>query len=73
VTVRLIAPFPTDLLTPYLNSAKRVVVLENNATAQLASQIKMHAGYADKLHNILKYDGSPFLPSEVYKACKELS
>ncbi|GMK42256.1 2-oxoglutarate ferredoxin oxidoreductase subunit alpha [Paenibacillus sp. CCS19] len=73
VTIRLIAPFPTDLLTPYLNTAKRVVVLENNATAQLASQIKMHAGYADKIHNVLKYDGSPFLPSEVYKACKELS
>jgi len=73
VTIRLIAPFPTDLLTPYLNSAKRVVVLENNATAQLASQIKMHAGYADKIHNVLKYDGSPFLPSEVYKACKELN
>lgn len=73
VTVRLIAPFPTDQLTPYLNSAKRVVVLENNATAQLASQIKMHAGYADKIHSILKYDGSPFLPTEVYKACKELN
>lgn len=73
VTIRLIAPFPTDLLTPYLNSAKRVVVLENNATAQLASQIKMHAGYADKIHNVLKYDGSPFLPTEVYKACKELN
>lgn len=73
VTIRLIAPFPTEQLTPYLNSAKRVVVLENNATAQLASQIKMHAGYADKIHNILKYDGNPFLPSEVYKACKELN
>lgn len=73
VTVRQIAPFPADELTPYLSDAKRIVVLENNATAQLASQIKMHAGFADKIYNILKYDGNPFLPSEVYKACKELS
>ncbi|EFM13140.1 pyruvate flavodoxin/ferredoxin oxidoreductase domain protein [Paenibacillus curdlanolyticus YK9] len=73
VTVRLIAPFPTEQLTPYLSSAKRVVVLENNATGQLASQIKMHAGFADKIHSLLKYDGNPFLPSEVHKACKELN
>ncbi|WP_127531708.1 2-oxoacid:acceptor oxidoreductase subunit alpha [Paenibacillus kobensis] len=73
VTIRQIAPFPAEELSVYLNGAKRVVVLENNATAQLASQIKMHAGYADKIHNVLKYDGNPFLPSEVYTACKELN
>ncbi|GFN31816.1 2-oxoacid:acceptor oxidoreductase subunit alpha [Paenibacillus xylaniclasticus] len=72
VMIRQIAPFPAEELSAYLNGAKRVIVLENNATAQLASQIKMHAGYADKIHNLLKYDGNPFLPSEVYKACKEL-
>lgn len=73
VTVRLIYPFPTELFAPYAEKAKRVVVLENNATGQLASQIKLNAGYADKIRNILKYDGNPFLPSEVYKACKELN
>ncbi|MWC26489.1 2-oxoacid:acceptor oxidoreductase subunit alpha [Paenibacillus sp. MMS18-CY102] len=73
VTIRLIAPFPTEQLKPYLNNAKRIVVLENNATGQLVSQIKMHAGFAEKMHSILKYDGNPFLPSEVYKACKELN
>ena len=73
VTVRQIHPFPTDLLLPYLKSAKRIVVLENNATAQLAAQIKLHCGFADNIRSILKYDGTPFLPSEVYKACKELN
>lgn len=73
VTVRQIHPFPTDALTPYLEKAKKVVVIENNATAQLAGQIKMNAGYADKIKSLLKYDGNPFLPLEVYKACKELS
>ncbi|MFF2482572.1 2-oxoacid:acceptor oxidoreductase subunit alpha [Paenibacillus sp. NPDC058071] len=72
ITIRQIHPFPTEQLFPYLRAAKQVVVLENNATAQLAGQIKMNAGFADKIHSQLKYDGNPFLPSEVYKACKEL-
>jgi 2-oxoglutarate ferredoxin oxidoreductase subunit alpha len=73
VTVRQIHPFPTEELKPHLDSAKKVIVIENNATAQLAGQIKMNAGYADKIESLLKYDGNPFLPLEVYKACKELS
>jgi 2-oxoglutarate ferredoxin oxidoreductase subunit alpha len=72
VTVRLIHPFPTDLLVPHLAKAKRVVVVENNATAQLASLIKLNAGFADKIRSVLKYDGTPFLPKEVYQQCKEV-
>lgn len=73
ITIRQIHPFPADALKPYLEKAKKVVVIENNATAQLAGQIKMYAGYADKIESLLKYDGNPFLPLEVYKASKELS
>ncbi|WP_134700448.1 2-oxoacid:acceptor oxidoreductase subunit alpha [Ammoniphilus sp. YIM 78166] len=70
--VRLIWPFPIDELKPYLDSAKTVIVVENNATAQLANLIKLHAGMHDKIKSVLKYDGNPFLPSIVYKECKEL-
>ncbi|WP_274655239.1 2-oxoacid:acceptor oxidoreductase subunit alpha [Paenibacillus humicola] len=73
ITIRQIHPFPSDLVKSYLDGAKKVVVLENNATAQLASQIKMNVGGAEKIHSVLKYDGNPFLPTEVYKACKELN
>jgi 2-oxoglutarate ferredoxin oxidoreductase subunit alpha len=73
ITIRQIHPFPTEALTPYLQSAKRVVVIENNATAQLASQVKMNAGLGDKIKSLLKYDGNPFLPLEVYQACKGMS
>ncbi|MDB4867059.1 MAG: 2-oxoacid:acceptor oxidoreductase subunit alpha [Cohnella sp.] len=73
VTVRQMHPFPNELLEPYLKAAKKVVVLENNATGQLANLIKQNVGYHDKIENVLKYDGTPFLPSEVYKACKELN
>lgn len=71
VTVRLIHPFPAEQLLPHLQKAKTVLVVENNATAQLANQIKLHCGHADKIRNVLKYDGNPFLPSDVYRACKE--
>ncbi|WP_123040117.1 2-oxoacid:acceptor oxidoreductase subunit alpha [Cohnella candidum] len=73
VTVRQMHPFPNELLEPHLQSAKKVVVLENNATGQLANLIKQNLGYHDKIQNVVKYDGTPFLPSEVYKACKELN
>ncbi|WP_276352422.1 2-oxoacid:acceptor oxidoreductase subunit alpha [Cohnella caldifontis] len=72
VTVRQMFPFPSELLEPHLKSAKQIMVLENNATGQLANLIKQNLGYHDKIKNVLKYDGTPFLPSEVYKACKEL-
>ncbi len=73
IMVRLIHPFPTEQLKPYAEKAKKIVVVENNATAQLASQIKLNVGYAEKIRNVLKYDGTPFLPSELYHACKGLN
>lgn len=73
IMVRQMHPFPSDLLQPHLAAAKKVVVLENNATGQLANLIKMNVGSHDKIRNLLKYDGTPFLPSEIHKACKELN
>lgn len=70
--VRLVHPFPTDELLPLIKSAKKVAVIENNATGQLANIIKMNVGHAEKIVKILKYDGNPFLPHEVYTKCKEL-
>ncbi|WP_138493904.1 2-oxoacid:acceptor oxidoreductase subunit alpha [Paenibacillus pinistramenti] len=72
ITVRLMHPFPVEEIQPYLEQAKQVVVLENNATGQLAGLIKLNAGYSDKLVNMLKYDGTPFLPSEVYSKCLDV-
>ena len=70
--IRLIHPFPTDELLPLVRSAKKIAVVENNATGQLANIIKMNVGYNDKINKILKYDGNPFLPHEVHTKCKEL-
>jgi 2-oxoglutarate ferredoxin oxidoreductase subunit alpha len=68
--IRLLHPFPIAELQPLMDSAKKICVVENNATGQLANIIKMNS--CNTLENILKYDGNPFLPSEIYTQCKEL-
>ncbi|MFE8699157.1 2-oxoacid:acceptor oxidoreductase subunit alpha [Cytobacillus sp. FJAT-54145] len=70
--IRLIHPFPTDEMLPLVKSAKKVVVVENNATGQLANILKMNVGHAEKVYKHLKYDGNPFLPHEIHTKCKEL-
>lgn len=70
--VRLIHPFPSDELLPLVKSAKKIAVVENNATGQLANIMKMNIGHAEKVHKLLKYDGNPFLPHEIHTKCKEL-
>ena len=72
VHIRMIHPFPAHEILPYVKSAKKVVVIENNATGQLANLLKMNIGHADKITKLLKYDGNPFLPYEVYTKCREL-
>ncbi|KIL41468.1 2-oxoglutarate ferredoxin oxidoreductase subunit alpha [Gordoniibacillus kamchatkensis] len=73
VTVRQLHPFPAEELKPHIEKAKQVVVVEYNATAQLAQLIKLNVGHADKIRSVLKYNGNPFLPSEITKECKELT
>ncbi|MBD1373195.1 2-oxoacid:acceptor oxidoreductase subunit alpha [Hazenella sp. IB182357] len=70
--IRQIMPFPTNMLADQMKKAKKVLVVENNSTGQLTNIIKMNVGMADKITHFGKYDGNPFLPSEIYKQCKEL-
>lgn len=73
-TVRLLHPFPAADLKKQIDKAKQILVVENNATGQLADQIKLHVnGAGEKLRNLLKYDGNPFLPSDIYTECKGLN
>ncbi|HEY4532226.1 MAG TPA: 2-oxoacid:acceptor oxidoreductase subunit alpha [Kurthia sp.] len=70
--IRLIHPFPTKELQPLMANAKKVIVVENNATGQLANIMKMNMGGHDKIINLVKYDGTPFLPLELLNRVKEL-
>lgn len=72
VTVRLLHPFPAAELKQEMDKAKQVVVVENNATGQLAELIKLNIGSREKIRNVQKYDGNPFLPAEIYSECKGL-
>ncbi len=71
--IRLMHPFPAEELEPLMQKTKKVAVIEHNATGQLASIIKMNVGYGSKIKNMTKYDGTPFLPHEVYSRCKEMN
>jgi 2-oxoglutarate ferredoxin oxidoreductase subunit alpha len=33
----------------------------------------LNVGNADKIRSVLKYNGNPFLPSEIHQQCKELT
>ncbi|MFC7392620.1 2-oxoacid:acceptor oxidoreductase subunit alpha [Scopulibacillus cellulosilyticus] len=68
--IRLVHPFPVEEVKPLIEKAKRVVVVEQNATGQLAGLIKLNVGERDKISSVLKYDGNPFKPMEVYNECK---
>ena len=52
--IRLIHPFPVDEMLPLVQSAKKVIVIEQNATGQLASLIKMNLGYHHKISSHFK-------------------
>ena len=55
----------------YLKKARRVAVIEGNATGQFANLIKLHTGY-EVHHRILKYNGLQFSVEEVMDRLGEL-
>lgn len=63
-------PFPEDQVRPLLESAKRLVAVENNATGQLAHLLRAYTGIQvdDK---ILRFDGRPFSPEYVLDRLEE--
>jgi 2-oxoglutarate ferredoxin oxidoreductase subunit alpha len=65
--VRLINPFPTEEILPYLAKAKRRIGIEMNFGAQLAGIVREHTGLA-MTHFILKYNGRPMSNTELYDA-----
>ncbi|MFJ7404951.1 MULTISPECIES: 2-oxoacid:acceptor oxidoreductase subunit alpha [unclassified Lysinibacillus] len=71
--IRLIHPFPSADMAPLVEKAKKVIVVENNYTGQLANIMKMNIGGHGKIEMITKYNGTPFLPGELENRVKELT
>ena len=72
VQMRLLSPFPVCALNHYLQEAKKIVVVEHNATAQLARLSKMNAPPCPDRHSMLKYIGDIFSKEELLAKCKEV-
>ena len=70
--LRLIKPFPTKQLLPFYEKAKKVIVVEQNKTAQLTDMFRINMPDKDKVSSCLKYDGNPFTATYVKAAIKEV-
>ena len=69
--VRMVLPFPSAQIKQLLNGKKRIVDVEDNATAQLAGVIAENTTIKPT-HYILKYTGRPMMVTEVYGALKDI-
>ena len=63
-------PFPAEAVTTAMEAARRVVAVEVNATAQLATLIRSQTGLQVD-DTILKHDGRAFAPEHILARVKE--
>jgi len=71
VQVAYLEPFPVKAMEEALEGDGKFLLVENNRTAQLGSLIKLNNGFTFE-HILLRYDGRPFNPGEIYAKVKEV-
>jgi len=69
VQIKLLNPFPQQLLEKLLNSAKTIINIEMNYSSQLAKLIKQNL-QRDIDYEIVKYNGRPISCDELYRVIK---
>ncbi len=69
IQVRMIQPLPSAYLKQMLTGKKRIIDIEDNATAQLGGVITENTSIKPNFY-ILKYTGRPMMTTEVYEALK---
>ncbi|MCI5837475.1 MAG: 2-oxoacid:acceptor oxidoreductase subunit alpha [Veillonellaceae bacterium] len=72
VQLRLIEPFPTEALRKEVAKAKKVLIVEHNATAQLASIFTQHLPEFAPYESLLRYDGLTIVGSAVAARVREV-
>jgi 2-oxoglutarate ferredoxin oxidoreductase subunit alpha len=72
VQVRLMSPFPSELVKSMLKDAKKVIDIEMNYTGQLAALLRQNI-QRDFDYQIVKYNGRPMSLDEVYNAVKRIT
>lgn len=70
--VVFISPFPAEKVGQVIRNAKKTILVENNKTVQLGGIIRENTGIEIK-NKILKYDGRPFSPEEIYREIKKIA
>jgi 2-oxoglutarate/2-oxoacid ferredoxin oxidoreductase subunit alpha len=71
IQVRLMHPFPSELVKSMLKDAKTVINIEMNYSGQLGSLVRQHTGLEANYH-IVKYNGRPMSLDEVYNSVKRI-
>jgi 2-oxoglutarate ferredoxin oxidoreductase subunit alpha len=71
VQIKLLNPFPQQLLKKLLHSAKIIINIEMNYSSQLAKLIRQNLKI-DIDYEIVKYNGRPISCDEIYKVIKEI-
>ena len=68
--LKQVYPLPQQT-TEFLSRAEKMVMIEGNATGQMAKLIKLHTGFEFE-HKILKYNGLAFSVEEIVEKVKKL-
>jgi 2-oxoglutarate ferredoxin oxidoreductase subunit alpha len=63
-------PFPDQAVGDVLRTSRQVIVVENNFTGQMANLIRQQTGI--ECSKVVKYNGAPFSPKELYQHLKQL-
>jgi len=63
-------PFPDQAVAEILRTSRQVIVVENNFTGQMANLIRQQTGI--ECTKVVKYNGAPFSPTELYQRLKGL-
>ena len=71
IQVRLMHPFPSELIKSMLKGAKTVIDIEMNYTGQLGSLMRQNTGL-EAHYQIVKFNGRPMSVDEVYNAVKRI-
>jgi 2-oxoglutarate ferredoxin oxidoreductase subunit alpha len=72
VQVRLLWPFPTAELQPWLETATPLAVVETNHSGQLAQLLRKQTDYQPD-HLVVKYNGRPMSGLALYQALRTIS
>jgi 2-oxoglutarate ferredoxin oxidoreductase subunit alpha len=71
VQVRLMHPFPSELVSKMIAGSKKLIGIEMNYSAQLGLLLRQNTG-RDYDYRIVKYNGRPMSLEEVYNAVKRI-